>query len=803
MKMNKPLLLLSVVVLLVFGSVAKSQDKTGGTEPIVTTLDPATLAYDYLVDGNLPQDDAANKKFKTLQAAYEAAPEGTEERPTVIGIRPNVYQLPGGDRVPSMEIKKNWITFLGLTNNRRSVVLADNRGLSEGSSDDGFMLMVNCTGFAAKNLTMLNYCNCDYEYPRDPSKNLKMRNPTITQAVALQAEGDKQVYENVALLSRLDTMFLRTTRSYFKNVYIEGTDDFIGGGQVSYWDGCEVVFPTGHGVMSASGIVFANTKFESTQGMEFSKGPGRPVALIHCILPVYTPQNGIAWVRGKAPARPNLYSLTYQTKDANGKPAVIADGSQGAAAFTYSRELSDQEALAFNPWNILRASPTEAADDWDPSRTKDKYEAAGQGSLIYRMALTKATSSIRTGSAGVTIGAAVSPIRAADPSIRWSTNSDLISLSRTMGPNVAVTGKNTTDKAEYVPVTATAANGFYVTAYVFVEPRYTDPPAITAGPKLNSPANGKIDVDYTLDLRGKDDQSAISWYICDDASGANPRQVAASRGNLPLKEYVLTSGDVGKYIKVGIEPKHQLSDLGQAVFAIYEKPISASDVPSSAVSPDFRNFIIEPNDSYVSGRWTVLGTWTSVTGDRLINGYGVRVGSQGASLLYQQDADCGDMQVDLVMTPEKTAGSGFGSPGSPVDGDRIQKSDIFIKYDPHTRNGYSLRYWRTTQSTEKCMFQFYKIVNGAGSPISEKQVFTGVFKPNTFMTVKVVGSTLSASAHNDVDKEILSLEDTIISNRFGGAGVYWNGSVPRGNSNVYSFFKISYPSMEKAASNPY
>ncbi|HEX4054411.1 MAG TPA: pectinesterase family protein [Tepidisphaeraceae bacterium] len=800
--MNKPSLLLSMAVLLIFGNLAKAQDKADGKEPIVPTINPAALAYDFLVDGNLTQDDPAHRKFKTLQAAYEAAPEGTQEKPTVIGIRPNVYQLPGGDRVPGMEIRKNWITLLGLTNNRRSVVLADNRGLGEGSSDDGFMLMVNCTGFTVRNLTLLNYCNCDYEYPGDPGKNLRMRNPTITQAVALQAEGDKQVYENVALLSRLDTMFLRTTRSYFKNVFIEGTDDFIGGGQVSYWEDCEVVFPTGHGVMSASGIVFANTKFESTEGMEFSKGVGRPVALIHCTMPVNTPQNAVAWVRGNAPPRPNLYSLTYHTKDANDKPAVITDGSQGAPTFTYSRELSDREALAFNPWNILRAPPTRAADDWDPSRTKDKYEAAGQGSLIYRMALTNGACSIRTGAAGATIGAAVLPIRVADRRINWSTTSDLISLNRTTGPNVVVTGKNTTDKPQYVPVTAAAANGFFVTAYVFVEPRYTDPPAITAGPKLNSPANGKIGVDYTLDLRGKDDQSLISWYICDDAAGTNPRQVAASRGDLPLREYTLTSGDVGKYIMVGIAPKHQLSDPGKPAFAVAEKPITASDIPSSTVSPDFRNFIATPNDSYVSGMWTVLGTWTTVTGDGLINGYGVRVGSQGGSLLYQQDADCGDMQVDLVMTPEKTAGSGFGSPGSAADGPRIQKSDIFIKYDPRTKNGYSLRYWRTTRSAEKCMFQFYKIVNGAGSPLSDKQAFTGVFKPNTYLTLKVVGSAISARAHNDVDKEVLSLEDTITPNRFGGAGVYWNGSVPRGNSNVYSLFKISYPSENKTPSNP-
>ena len=49
-----------------------------------------------------------------------------------------------------------------------------------------------------KNLTILDYVNCDYEYPGDPGKNLKMRNPTITQAVAFQSMGDKHVYENVA-----------------------------------------------------------------------------------------------------------------------------------------------------------------------------------------------------------------------------------------------------------------------------------------------------------------------------------------------------------------------------------------------------------------------------------------------------------------------------------------------------------------------------------------------------------------------------------------------------------------------------
>src|SRR5689334_14261787 len=162
---------------------------------------------------------------------------------------------------------KNWITFLGLTNNRRNVVLADNCGLMQGADDNGYILDVNATGFSLRNLTLLNYCNTDYEFPGDPTKNLMRRSDVITQAVALQAQGDQHVYENVALLSRLDTMFLRTARSYFKNVYIEGTDDWIGGGQVSCWEDCTIVFPTGRGVMSASQIAFLNCRFEATQGL--------------------------------------------------------------------------------------------------------------------------------------------------------------------------------------------------------------------------------------------------------------------------------------------------------------------------------------------------------------------------------------------------------------------------------------------------------------------------------------------------------------------------------------------------------
>ena len=196
-------------------------------------FDTTGYAYDYLVDGNLRQDDPAHKRFKTRQAADAAAPAGTPERPTVIGIKPNVYLLHASESAPaSLTIAKNYITLLGLTDDRRKVVIADDRGNKEGATNNGFVLDVDATGFTAMNLTIVNYCNLNYDYPGDPSKDLRMRSPVITQAVALQARGDKHIYSHVAVLSRLDTMFIQTARSYFTNAYIEGTDDFIGGGQI-------------------------------------------------------------------------------------------------------------------------------------------------------------------------------------------------------------------------------------------------------------------------------------------------------------------------------------------------------------------------------------------------------------------------------------------------------------------------------------------------------------------------------------------------------------------------------------------
>ena len=210
-----------------------------------------------------------------------------------------------------------------------------------------------------------------------------------------------------------------------------------------------------------------------------------------------------------------------------------------------------------------------------------------------------------------------------------------------------------------------------------MEPAFVNPPAFIKKPVVGAPVGGKVAVNYVLALAGKEDQSQITWYQCADAVCSNPRKVAVSRGNLPLKSYMLTAGDVGKYLRVTMRPKHNISDPGEEVVAIASKPIAAADVKTTTINPNFRNFVEAENKTYENGEWTVLGTWTPSVADGLVNGYGLRVSNPpGAmpnpaalagrapnphsALLYQNDAKVGDMRVKVVMTPEKTAGQGFG-----------------------------------------------------------------------------------------------------------------------------------------------
>lgn len=193
------------------------------------------------VDGSLTVDDALNYKFKTIHSAVAAAVSGTEEEPMIIYIEPNVYQMNGTLIDRGLYVDKDWVSFIGLTDNAADVVIADNRGHTIGTqavsgSSPAETIFITGTGFHAENLTIGNYCNTDLTYPRDKTKNQRKRSSTITQAYCIGARNikktlDKYYFKNVRFISMLDTLSLGSVqRVYFEKCYVQGTDDYMGGG---------------------------------------------------------------------------------------------------------------------------------------------------------------------------------------------------------------------------------------------------------------------------------------------------------------------------------------------------------------------------------------------------------------------------------------------------------------------------------------------------------------------------------------------------------------------------------------------
>ena len=782
---------LMLAIIVAAGQPVMAQDTLVGLGPVRgytdVVFDTTAERYDILVDASRPEDAAAHR-YQTLQAAYAAAPEGTRERPTVIGLMPDVYQLHGTETDTGLTITKANITLMGLTRDRRSVVIADNRGNKQGAANNGFTMMVDADGFSMINLTILNYCNLDYDYPGDPTKSLKKRSDVITQAVAVQMQGDRHVYSHVAILSRLDTMFNRTKRSYFTHAYLEGTDDYLGAPGASVWEDSEINFIEGGGILFAGGTTFFRTRFRATKPMTFYKVPVAPVALIESTLPDVP----VAWFGWAAPERSSEYSLTYHTTTDSGRPVDILDSVVGEPRRTLTHELSDVEVLAFNSFNLLRWTPEGADDGWDPAGYVARY--GGQTpALPWRIKLTGGVSRIRTQEPPITVAAAVYP-PSGTTRVRWTTESPLVQLSATEGERIRVTADNPTERTQTVAIRATADNGFASTAWITVDPAYRPAPSLAAPPVLTPTPEG-LRIDYDIALPpGREDQSLVSWFACPDAACARPYKMAISRGDAPLRELAMPASLSGQYVIANVQAAHDLSLPGHTWTSQPTRiPV---EMGAATAAVDFRSLPDTTVERRWEGDWKLTGVWTSEAPASPGGSWGMRVGGEDSTLLYVGHPEASDMDVIVAMDTDKYEGQGFAIPGSTSDipdatGKRGPYAEILFKYDPATRTGYSLRFWRSTRSATAVVFQLYRIVDGHGTPMGEDRL-TGVIKPTTTIRIRTHGGAVEVTGSNTKDGETLALTGTIEPNRFGGAGFFWTASRPSG-SVVLRGLQVNYP----------
>jgi hypothetical protein len=772
------------------------------------------------IDGQFTDAEAAKYPYvyNSVNKAAEHLTDGTEESPMVLYLAPYVYwiddpndpavRLPKDGLSPfALVIKCEWLKFYGLSENAENVVLACNRGQSLGSQGNFTMFRISGQGTGSENITFGNFCNIDLVFSLKPELSRVKRSPAIVQAQLISCNGDKIVARNTRFVSRLNLMpFSGGKRVLFDRCHFESTDDALNGTAVYLNSTLEFYGGKPFGGTSGTGAALLNCDIKSfTHGEQYFVKMGGQLAVLDTRITTET-ATYLGWKDF-----PPKEMRSYQYKVSfNGAPISISKNDPAATVDMTNKPVLEayrfiyNGKVIYNTYNLLRGN-----DDWDPMGIKDlvltaEKESGKTYTTIPVQLLIKPTGvTIETKKNDVQLKATVNRFgnfELKGETVKWSLAPEYKSLVELKvsqdGMTCNVIPTNNTDEIKQVIITASTPSGLEAASVLNIAPSKLDPPKFISLPAISKAKNGKLALVYKLDMK-LEDQSLITWYRCSDAKGSKPIEIAVSRLNKPLAEYVLTAGDIGYYLMASVSPKNIRSDAGEAVNVVMNKPVSAKDVlaDNKVLSTDFRNVSTKNQPEVIPGFWTLSsfgpvaaarpGTTTTTERDAWFYGEGSDGSANKVGLLQNLNAKMlytpvgekfGDMKLSMTVSPFKYEGQGFSM------ADRYM--DVLIKFDNKTMTGYALRLIRTTKYHDAIDFVFVKYENGTVAEIS-KPVSTTCFRPTCNIAVEVKGNKIIAHADSpaeyyivpnrpEVFKEV-NMETGITQNNAGGFGIMYSG----------------------------
>lgn len=781
------------------------------------------------VDGSLSDELAAQYPYVyndiTKALSADALKNGTADNPMTVYVAPYVYwiddpaatdtvQKTEGYSVPyGMVVNSDYLTIKGLTGNPDNVVLAGNRGQSHASNGNYTMFRFNCSGaLTVKNITIGNYCSVDLDYPLMSELNQAKRTDTITQAQLADMSGDKMFADNCNFISRLNLDPINgASRSLYNNCHFESTDDALNANAV--YVGCDFDFYGNRPLYSSygTGSTFLGCTFNckilnvEAEPTQFFTKEGGTITAVDCVynsnlsVPI-----SIGWTK-----TPSTSLKCYQSNIIhNGQSITIGgEGAKETVDITGKSVLDAYKIVSggktyYNTYNLLKGS-----DDWDPLGVKDVIKAAGQDTVATQLSITSDVTEIESGKETASIGGTVNYFYGTNDTtqkITYSVSDEdkaYVKLTDNGDGTCKVEGTNNDDAAKKVIINASTESGLEAAVGITVKPSKLDAPEYIKTPVITNDGQGSLKVDYSLDLGSREDMSAISWYRCTDAEGSNKVLVAVTRNDSPEYTYKLTAGDVGYYIMAKVESKNIRSDYGTPVNTVYDKAIGVKDVRSKNLSTDFSNFPNIKQSEIKAGFWTVdynrpadtesFGSWQGAdteepwkygtTGNGCV-GAGLYEGTQGSRIMYTPvEGTYGDMSLELVVDPAKTAGQGFGSAG--------QYMDVLLKFDTSTLTGYGLRIVRTKASSNAVTFVLVKYDNGTVTEISD-EVIASCYATGCTISLKVEGNKLTAHVETPTEQladqaakgypHVVDLTADIEVNSFGGVAIQHTGTVGSG-----------------------
>ncbi len=681
--------------------------------------------------------------YKTFQ---DAAPHFCEG--ITVYINPGVYWIDdpndatvkvGKDgREPfGMVVKCKKLHFIGKGEHPEDVVLASQRGQTQGAIGNFTMFDFWCDKLEVENLTMGNYCNVDLIYPKNPRFNRRKRSDAITQAHVGYVHGDSLIARKVRFISRLNLNPLNGAKnSYYEDCHFECTDDALNGtatyrhcnfdfyGQKPFWS------------TFGKGALFIDCDFNvmgENREMYFCK-QGGPVTVVDCRYHAPSDNIYIGWT-----AYPQPWLRCYQKNfTLNGKPYLI--GNERPAN------------------TIILKDYQGTMPPYLPISSHEATLLTGQDSLLM---ITSA-------------------------SVTWKVEpgyEDIVSLRPIDNDKVLVIPTNNSDEIADFCILANAEDGREGACHLVVKPSLLPAPSFIKAPRITS--NGQqLQLDYQLDLQGRRDESLITWYR-DDIP-------VATSHNSPVRTYLLSDADKSHTIKAVIWPKHQRSNYGL-------EPASATIKVKKApkrqeLETDFHAFYCNWQPVVAEGVWTVDGfkpadtaeypwsfnrekpMWEYGEGYNGAVGMGLLQAQRGARLMYTPTKRAyNNMSLTLDVDPTKTAGQGFGSATG-------QYMDVCLKFDTKTLTGYGLRIIRTTKHAKAVDFYLVRYDHGTITPLTDP-VSSTCYRTNCTILLYFNEGLLSADvttktpqpANSTLPHEV-HLRVKVDANPFGGIHIQHTGS---------------------------
>ncbi|MBR0037024.1 MAG: hypothetical protein IJP70_05230 [Bacteroidales bacterium] len=778
----------------------------------------AGASYDehhLLLDQRLSDQEAQASPYlfnevKEALAAINATKPASPADTLTLSIAPGVYWVDDPDdpvvrnedeseATPyGYKISYPTLKLVGLSDHPEDVVLACNRGQTQGAIGNFTMLRMNCQSIEARNITFGNYCSVDLVYPLNPKLNRPKRNKAIVQAQLVHTKADRVWADNCRFISRLNLCpFSGAHRALFTHCHFECTDDALQGSAI--YSQCHFEFFSSKPFWStpAYGAVIMDSEIDThVSGTQyFMKSHGGITLIRTAIRQTENAPLEVLACYGK-----NNAPCYYSDVTLNGQPLSIRDASN----------ISGTKLLdAFNIPNLL------AGDDrWDPLRMRASVPAEQLGLPTFlqlsfthtsdkkKAPLLEAMNDTRPVQAkllrwGNYTTSDEDVQRMAYGSILWKA-SNVVRISSTGFLAADITSQNPMPTGSQVEIEAALPSGLKGWASVEVKPNLQPAPSFCTRPTLSLEKKG-LQLHYALQGNGTD-RTRVTWYRYDKADFSD---TIAVRHGLAASEgvYLLSRADKGHRIAAVITPSFDDSEPGKAEFVTYDQEISVKLVPNilfeeSQLSTDFHNVPVCYQPVIAPGTWTFdtfkpedtkKYNWQPDPKNGWYYGYGVDgaakkkglvQATKGARCFYTPARDkTGNMEAVVQIAPAKTAGQGFGSATG-------QYMDICIKFDPHTLTGYALRIQRTPNYDHACVFQLVEYKNGQVTLLTDEQPAI-CYKTTCTITVSLKGTALTATALtnaplNQPDSEEIQtevfLKANVAKNPYAGFSIQHTGS---------------------------